>query len=144
MRIKSLLQSIFLISLIGGLFACSNSENYSKAMNSWNGASERALFEKWGAPQETTKLPNGNTLYLYRVALRESAPVMYSPTYSRVSAQPGNSAILSQPLVRRNADRQTFWCDTWFEVNSVGMIVTTSYKGNNCVASKSYLRKIAS
>lgn len=123
-----------------GLLGCSSSENYAKALNTWHGASERALFKTWGTPQETEKLPDGNTLYTYRIAERESPPVMYVPNYSRVSTQNGNATLLSQPPIQRNGDRQTFWCDTQFEVNQNGMIVKSSFEGNNCVASKRYSR----
>lgn len=143
MKMKTIFQCGILLSAVGALFGCGTAENYSKAVNSWNGASERVLFQTWGAPNETTQLPDGNTLYLYRSAEHESAPVMYTPTYARTSAQPGNAALLSQPPIVRNADHQTFYCDTWFEVNPDGMIVTTRFEGNNCVASKHHFRKIS-
>ncbi len=135
MQMKSFFQCGLLISTFVGLASCGSSENYTLAVNSWQGAPKTALVHQWGEPEQESRLANGHQLYTYRVVEHEE-PV--SRTYSstigttaRMSPQGETSLLSASPMIKRNRE-ETFWCETQFEINDAGMIVNTHFEGNNC------------
>ncbi len=144
MRIKYFLQSTLLCSAIMGLMGCGTMQNYTREVHSWDGAPESALFQSWGAPEETTKLADGNNLYTYRYAAPE--PVIATtngynrPGYVRTNTQAINTALVAQPPLPEGRGHNAFWCETSFEANPSGMIVNSSFQGNDCSASKNNMQ----
>ena len=119
------------------LFGCATTKNYSVAINSWVGAPKKALVHEWGTPTNVTKLKNGYEMYNYRVAEKIKFMRTYEPVVptGRLSPQSRDNMLSHAPTTMQQHD-QTFWCETHFKLNSGGMIVHTSFEGNNCMITK--------
>lgn len=128
-----------------GLMSCTSPQNYSKAVNTWNGAPESALFQQWGHPHEVKHLHNGNHLDIYRIVERTHPVRNYSHHVigPRTSPQNSQALVMSHvPPVMLNHGA-LFWCDTEFEVNKFNMIVNTHFTGNNCVVTQHGVKRWA-
>lgn len=126
-----------------GLVSCAmiavvgcTTKNYAAAVDSWRGAPVHALINHWGRPDEVKTLSKGKHVYIYRTVEHESIPKAYmgSPSLGRMSPQTDTSALSRVPRVMRH--HENFWCETMFETNPTGMIVNTTFSGNNCVFTK--------
>jgi hypothetical protein len=144
MNVKKIMQLSTLVGVTVCLLGCGTSQNYATAVNSWQGAPKTALMNDWGSPAIEKTLANGNTLYMYRVVETEKFTKTYNPVVAtgRVSPQPQTNMLSHAPAVMHGQD-ETFWCETQFEVNKAGMIVNSSFTGNNCVASKERAQRLA-
>ncbi|HLB56421.1 MAG TPA: hypothetical protein VJK30_03730 [Coxiellaceae bacterium] len=146
MYVKKILQFSVLFSTAFLLFGCGNTKNYSMAVNSWQGAPKSALVHTWGQPIDETTLKNGNELYTYRtvekIKFEKNNDVPVIPT-GRVNPQQNTNGMLSHSPSSIAEQNETFWCNTEFEINKMGMIVNARFDGNNCVASKAKAQKRA-
>jgi len=93
-----------------------SSRGYDQAMQSWIGEDINNLISVWGAPKETFKMPNGNSLYTY---VRD-----YGSSSSAMGSQYGNFAL---------AQSQVNQCKTSFTVDKKGIIKVYQFEGNACV-----------
>ncbi len=132
-----------IVCVAAGLSACADGVNYTKAVRSWQGAPEHALYQAWGNPTSEKQLAHGDRLLTYRVVERESIQKTYSPGVGATRMSPQSNNMLSrQPAVARHQE-ETFWCETSFEVNHIGVIVNTHFHGNNCIATQEGSKKWA-
>jgi hypothetical protein len=87
---------------------------YPQTVSSWQGAGEQKLINKWGRPDQTMALKDGNTVLVYRSA----------------SYRPGQSA--------NSAD-----CTAMFEINKQQVVVHTQYQGKRCWRDQGYAQSMS-
>ncbi len=131
-KIKNLYQLLLCCTLF--LVGCATTANYQKVINNWQGTNAEALVNTWGNPNAKVKLANGNTVYLYtrEHIVAVSAPAVPATNFTTV----GNTPILGHGFSEFSGATRKLYCNTLFEVNSQGLIVSTSFQGNNCVSNR--------
>lgn len=122
------------VAAIMGLSACASNTNYAKAVQTWQGAPEHSLYAAWGNPTTEKRLPHGGRLVTYREAESDYNTKNYSPGVAATRMSPQGNHMLSQPTAVIRHREEKFWCETSFEVNQAGVIVNTSFHGNNCLS----------
>lgn len=126
-----------IVSLIISLLAltgCANTANYQRVVNNWRGANAQGLVATWGAPDAVVRLPNGNTVYMYSHQQLYSTPT-YSSQVAPVFVNKGVPYSVGFNDVFDRSQTVSLYCRTWFEANPRGVIVSSQFQGNNCVAS---------
>lgn len=138
---KSAQRIVFLL-LSGGLLlaGCATTQNYLLAVRSWKGTDVNRLFVRWGYPDHTEKLPNGHILYVYKENYHGRYPVYTTPGFTTVKTEGGRAVVTSVPSTIQGGGTYDFRCTTWFEVDKHNRILGTSFRGNNCAATKEFLR----
>lgn len=143
MAFKNIAKLAGICCVVAGLSACADEVKYSKAVRSWQGAPVQTLYQAWGNPTSEKQLAHGNRLLTYRVVEHKPIQKTYSPGIGATRTSPqGNNMLSRPPVVIRHHD-ETFFCETSFEVNHVGVIVSTHFHGNNCVATQEGAKKWA-
>lgn len=128
-------QVISCLLLMFALAACATTANYQQALSQWQGAKIQELIAVWGSPEAAVKLPNGNTAYMYMRQQLYTAPPppAMTPGFVNVNGTPMYGADF---VGGASGQTVTLYCRTWFEVNPKGLIVSSQFQGNNCVATK--------
>ncbi len=121
------------------LASCANEQNYAATVHSWQGAHERQLFNIWGYPNRIQKLDSGNKLLVYRTITKGTYPVTSTPGYTSVTTSGGQTSVTQTSSTTMGGGSYDFRCTTWFEVNGAGRVVNTSFRGNDCVATDSFM-----
>jgi hypothetical protein len=135
------LKFIFLAFLILLITGCATTQNYACVVKSWMGASTKSLFPVWGYPNRKMTLENGHVLYIYQDEEKGEIPPTMFPGYTTVTQQRGGRTVVSTtPPVFSGGTRYDLTCFTWFEVTKSGRIVGTSFRGNDCIAGKDFVR----
>lgn len=116
------------------LSACASIDNYRVAVQSWHGATSSQLFRVWGYPNQIRRLPDGNTLYVYRYEDRGRSPIFTTPGYTSVTTKEGNTLVTHVPTTVSGGETYDYHCTTWFEINRKNRIIGTSFRGNSCTA----------
>ncbi|MCH9744057.1 MAG: hypothetical protein K0U29_03900 [Gammaproteobacteria bacterium] len=124
------------------LVACATENNYSLAVRSWQGGNENALFRAWGYPDRIQRI-NGQRILVYRSVDKGRNPTFTSPGQTTVESGGGTTIVTSSPTVVSGGGTYHYYCTTWFAVNKAGRIVNTSFRGNNCVADKSFVERLS-
>lgn len=127
-----------LVSLIGMLLlsGCATTKNYQQVMNEWQGAKAQDLVRVWGNPDSAVKLPNGNTTYMYYRQQQFTTPSSNAaPTFGPFGTTRYSGGFAGM-YGAGYGQTVSLYCRTLFEINSQGIIVSTQYHGNNCVAGK--------
>lgn len=137
---KSLRRNSILSMLILLLCACATSQNYQIALKSWRGANINQLVKVWGYPNKRSKAPSGNTLYIYHIENKGRHPVYRAGGTTVVTKHGSDIRVSTTPSIYSGGGSYDYSCTTWFEVNKKNIIVNTATRGNNCVASKDFLR----
>lgn len=120
------------------LAGCTSESHYAQVVRSWHGASTHALFRRWGYPNRIARLPNGRRLLIYRKIKRGHIPLHGTPGYTGVTVQNSKPLISRVPATAIGGVSYDLTCTTWFKVNKEKRIVSTRFRGNNCVASSSF------
>lgn len=105
MRLKRLLGIVALASATFAGTAC-HVETTKDAMASWVGHDANQLIEKWGPPNRTFVMPNGNTMYTWE--------------WSRTSGYANGHVVTTTTNV----------CEKTFTVNTEGIVIAWRYR--NC------------
>jgi hypothetical protein len=125
--------------------------DYDARMRSWLGVNINEMIDSWGYHQNSFKIPNGNTVYVwaYSKDLKRSYPV-YEPGTTvkhdlHGSFRTGNNNSDSSRTVGSIYGTSTtdgkwvskeyterYWCNTFVEVDNNNTIVRIRAKGNNC------------
>lgn len=134
-----LVKPVILASVIF-LSGCATVQNYRVAVQSWHGATSAELFRIWGYPNQIRRLPDRNTLYVYRYEDRGRAPVFTTPGYTSVTTREGNTVVTHVPTTVSGGETYNYHCTTWFEVNRKNRIIGTSFRGNSCTATEQAMR----
>ncbi|MCX7120590.1 MAG: hypothetical protein NTZ67_02255 [Gammaproteobacteria bacterium] len=135
MSINTFTRLSLLSVVVFALTGCGTEENYKMAMNSWQGAPAKALVNSWGQPEDVNQLPNGNQEYIYRTQEQETGVKVYPQNTGRLSAQP-SASLMNAPSSGVSTGNYSFSCESQFEINHQGIIINTSFSGNNCVSTK--------
>jgi hypothetical protein len=91
---------------------------YFEITNSWKGFHIDKLAEVWGKPTGAFFKPNGNRVYAYEI--------------SRTRRLPSVSRYVGDKLYVFPAPTVVETCNTYFETDSKGVIVGSTYEGNAC------------
>lgn len=120
-KMKRKIYGFFILLFLIGSGGCASSENYTTAINGWRGANAAALIQHWGYPQRILHLANGNQLYVYR--------------QSPVDAMPVSGDLVVTKGMFNGDNYYALQCTTWFEINRHHRVISTDFRGNNCVGS---------
>lgn len=140
MRVNTMICLCFLPVVFLGLTGCGTEGNYKIAMDSWHGAPETALVHSWGQPDEVDPMQNGNKMYVYRVNEQASAVKVFPQNIGRISTQP-SASIMRLPSSGISTGSYSFSCETQFEINRHGVIINSTFSGNNCVSTKNNAKR---
>ncbi len=134
------------------LVSCATEQKYRNKVNSWVGSSREQLINKWGEPNSISKLEDGSSLYNYMdhkyrevpTRLQEVRTVPEETLYAQVPVAEHTKIGIPFgvfPEHQTNIDANpapiqnlNFFCNTIFEINSVGVISRASFYGNNCLS----------
>lgn len=135
-----ILRLCFLAILVALLASCATTQNFATAVQSWNGAKQDMLYRVWGYPVKTRKLNNGHSLLMYRRDIRGTTPTTVTPATRTVTRDGwGNKQITETPAIVTGGEAYKIHCFTYFEVNTRGIIVNTSFRGQACTATKDFM-----
>lgn len=137
---KTILKApLFLLPLLF-LVSCATEQYYANAVNSWQGAPQEAVYRVWGYPNRVKTLPSGHKLLVYRSEMRGRDPVYSTPgTTSVTTGRHGRTSVTTTEGTVSGGGTYDYKCMTWFELNKRGRVVNTSFRGNNCVATKQFM-----
>lgn len=110
------------VALLAG---CATQQNFEKGLNSWMGANVNALISRFGPPERTFTLPNGDVMYSY--TLNRGAAAFTSPSQTTVY---GNTATTSPGF----AFAGPLYCRVDFTIYREATVVAYRYEGNACKA----------
>lgn len=122
------------------LAACATQQYYAAAVNSWQGASEKQVYHVWGYPNKTRKMDNGHRLLIYNFHERGRNPVYQtSGTTTVEQGRRGRTRVTTTGPSYSGGGTYNLRCTTFFELNKNKRVVNTSFRGNDCVATKQYM-----
>lgn len=122
------------------LAACATQQYYGAAVNSWQGANQEAIYHVWGYPNQIKRLPNGHQLLVYHFRERGRNPVYHTPGSTRVvQNKEGATQVMTTGPSVSGGGTYDLRCTTWFELGSNGRVTNTSFRGNDCVATKNFM-----
>lgn len=121
---KVLMYAIILLAT--PIVGCANNEKRLAILNSWIGHNADELASKWGYPTNSFKTPSGNTVYVYSSSGSFTLPRSSSSTYNTI----GNTTYGSTQMY--GGQSFNMWCNTFFEMDEAGKIVSGRSEGNNC------------
>ena len=107
---------------------------YKNLCESWVGNTETSLVDSWGYPTRTFNAPNGNKVHYYGASSSYKTPTKINTrsthtgygNYSHRSNVTGGNVI-------------NYICNTYFELNDLGIIISYKFNGNSC---KSTYKKV--
>lgn len=133
---------LFVVLLLGLLSACATQQYYANAVHSWQGASQEQVYRVWGYPNRIQRLPNGHKLLVYKEEERGRNPIYSTPATTSVQTKAdGTTDVYTTAGSISGGGSYVYKCTTWFELNRKGQVVNTSFRGNNCVATKGFMLK---
>jgi hypothetical protein len=124
----TIITSILLLS------GCATTKQYKTKLNSWNNQNINQFVSAWGYPDSTMKMPNGNTVYIYKTNQTTHFPEYKTGGYTTVQTSGSNTTITQVPSVSTGGGTYNYKCTTWVEFNKNNIITRTSFRGNSCVA----------
>jgi hypothetical protein len=117
-----------LIAFVVLLAGCATEAGYRKAAESWIGAPEEKLVQRWGPPDQFYE--TGKVKYLQYRSSRNVYMPGVAPTYQVTSY--GNTAYAT-PIGGMPGSTLNMQCQITFEVQD-GFVSNASWKGNDCRA----------
>ena len=137
------MRSLVAVAMTLILGACATQRGFEQLLHSWRGQDINNLIVKWGPPNSTFKMPNGNVIYTYERSRVSSTPVYQTPIYTTPSHTTvnviGNTAYATttpgQTYGGQIYGGQTYQqsCRVDFTVDG-SSIVSYRYEGNACRA----------
>jgi hypothetical protein len=106
-----MLRAVCLIVVLITL-GCATTGKYEAILNRWEGQSVNNLITRWGPPNQSFELPNGQKMYKWRWA---SGPQTVS-NYNAYSGQVFTNTY-------------NWWCDTTFTAEK-DVVISWQYQGN--------------
>lgn len=124
--------TITLFSLNG----CATQAKYQAKLATWEGKPIQQFIDAWGYPNNTVKLENNQTAYVYENTKIVSSPPMQT-SGAIVPIRDGDRVgYIAMPGPVVGGQTYSLNCTTWVIINdNTQKIVKTSFRGNNCVAS---------
>ena len=118
---RNLLVLLLLVFLVS---SCTSKLDHEKVLESWIGAKESALIDKWGTPTNHYKTDDGKKYLTWKNSSQAIvggyAPTVSTDYYGNVYSSGGMPPI----LVTSNCDITMILED--------GIVTSWKYKGNNC------------
>lgn len=121
------------------LAGCATTQYYDVTVHSWDGATVKSLTSRWGYPDRIQRLPSGNRLYVYRTHVKGKTPITTIPGSTYVDTRRGHTVISQTSPVIMGGETYELNCKTFFEIGRSGRVVNTSFRGNDCTASKGFV-----
>ena len=121
-KLLILLLSVFLIN-------CSTQKGYVEILDTWIGATEEELVQKWGVPSGQYNKSDGGKLLSFSSNRTIVLPGS-SSTYGTISPL----GTLNLNTYGTPATPIGLYCETTFDISSSGVILGYSFKGNDCYA----------
>ena len=118
--------------------ACATSPprpSYRQVLDSWLNADINKLIRAWGTPNETFRMPNGNTRYIYTRASSRTEPLTITPgqpTHYVYDGTTWKPSPQTTPSTVSGGETITRSCRTEIEAEPSGRIVQSWYRGNDC------------
>lgn len=128
---RVLKSAMALIALIL-LSSCSTTNYYDGMVQSWKGSQASELKARWGAPNNTLISGQNLSTYVYTTQTERGFPSPVMPRYT-TTVVGGRPVVAEAPSIGTN-DIIVWKCTTLFDIDATGVIVNTSYHGNNCYA----------
>ena len=137
---EKLARFLLLSLLVALLSACATQQYYSNAVNSWVGADQEQVYRTWGYPDKIQRLPNGHKVLRYHDEEHGRDPIYSTPASTSVQTKSdGSTHIYTTGGSISGGGTFDYKCTTWFEIDRKGRVVNTSFRGNNCVATKNFM-----
>lgn len=136
---KKLFAVLSVLAISAILAGCATQQYYAGAVNSWQGASQNELYHVWGYPNRVNKLPNGHKVLVYRYKERVREPMYSTPAATTVIRTRHRTRIIHTDTTYSGGRSYDLRCTTWFELGKHGRVVNTSFRGNDCVATKQFM-----
>lgn len=137
---KKLNQFLIIALCLSLLSACATQQYYSNAVHSWQGASQEQVYRVWGYPNQVQRLPNGHKVLVYHEEERGRNPIFSTPATTSVETKSdGTTRVYTTGGSISGGGSYDYRCTTWFEIDHKGRVVNTSFRGNNCVATKDFM-----
>lgn len=119
------MKKIFIVLLTLFFVNCATTGKFKNALDSYLGRNSQELVNIWGYPERTFQNPvgNGNTIFVYETKSQYTTDQVADKQLDKN----GNSTTTITGGIT-----YTYWCNTYFEINSSGIIISYIFKGNNC------------
>jgi hypothetical protein len=124
---KSMLFLLFTFILSSCAGPSVNRARYESIVNSWLNNDINKLTDAWGYPTTSFIAPNGNKVFVFQ---RKSTST--SPVIAQQMPPIGNNPYFGPTTIITGGDTSTYWCNTYFEVNSTNTIIRWRIEGNSC------------
>jgi predicted small secreted protein len=123
--------------------ACATQRGFEQLLTAWTGQDVNWLIAKWGPPNSTFQMPNGNLIYTYERSRIVTTPVYQTPTYTTPSRTTVN--VIGDTAYATTRPGQTYGgqvyggqtvsqsCRVDFTVEG-SRIIAWRYEGNACRA----------
>ncbi len=119
------MKRLLIVLVLVSLSACVTPTNrYRATCQSWMNQDANNLIRAWGYPQQTGKMPNGNTVLVYVKQETDTDPVMHLPMGGLYGRPPTYFSV--------GGDTNHHFCKTIFEVAPNGRIVFWRFDGDIC------------
>ncbi|KUM03152.1 hypothetical protein KIF53_08460 [Chromobacterium subtsugae] len=131
--------------LAAGCSMIPTQQGYAQKVYRWQGRDVNELLAEWGAPSNSLKMPNGNTLYTYVKESTQQQPLTQNTRYEpgtklSVTDSNGQTKVVETPG-RWVSDGVSgggtihYKCTTNFVVDKKTQeVLSVSFDGNDCVA----------
>lgn len=129
---------IIAIGLLGMslLTGCATQAKYQAKLATWEGKPIQQFMDTWGYPNNTVKLDDNQTAYVYENTKIVSSPPMQTAGAIIPIRDGDQVGYIATPGPMIGGQTYSLNCTTWVIVNNDTQdIVKTSFRGNNCVAS---------
>ncbi|WP_116964116.1 hypothetical protein [Fastidiosibacter lacustris] len=134
-NIKLSIKSILVASMILLIIGCATTAKYRAILDQWHEQSIDDFVHMWGYPNNTLKLEDNKTAYVYSDKQIVSTPLNQMPTNITTVQNGNNTTIISTPGAIIGGQTYSLSCTTWIVFdNKTKKIVNTTFRGNNCIA----------
>ena len=123
---RSILKMTMLATSLLLLSGCATHENFVKTYNAWVGQNIHTFTSRYGYPDSTYTLANGNEVYVYQKTRIYANPALVPAFGYGPWGYYGNVGI----IYGTDIDYET--CKLFLEVNKKGTIVKWGARGNSC------------
>jgi|GEM_PF-1315221 hypothetical protein len=123
--------------------ATTTTNYYRSSVESWQGASVKALVKQWGRPDYKILSPDGDAMLAYRT--QSYSPYM-APTSPAIGVNNrGGRPVISVDNLNHtwNRGQLSLTCVAIFKINPVGVVTGTQVQGNSCYGGSSFASQYA-
>jgi hypothetical protein len=107
--------ALLALGVLAASASCATTGRFRTVMNTWLNGDVNAFIMSWGAPSQTTDLPNGTRMYTFMMTGGTVANARYN-RYLRTTT----------------ATATTYWCQVNVTADRTGRIIAWQANGNAC------------